>query len=137
MKGLIEWNISQMQLKTHFKHFVIIYIQLNKRYCLRQKQLHFSLSFFMMNNLHFIFIFSTFILIAGHQMNGTDLNTAKIKDTHPMSTAWSCLPVFGFCGTLLNSFVLYIGYSERQTFIKPVNAMIWSVNHFKNSYTTL
>ena len=77
------------------------------------------------------------MLTAGKQMNSTDPTTAKIKNTHPMSAAWSCLPVFGFCGTLLNSFVLYIGYSERQTFIKPVNAMIWSVKHFKNSYTTL
>ena len=65
-----------------------------------------------MNKLLFIFILSAFILTAGKQINSSD--------------------VFGFCGTLLNSFVLYIGYSERQTFIKPVNAMIWSVKHLKN-----
>ena len=90
-----------------------------------------------MNKLLFILISSTFILTDGKHMNITDPTTVKIKNNHPMSAAWSCLPVFGFCGTLLNSFVLYIGYSERQTFIKPVNAMIWSVKHFKNSYTIL
>ena len=90
-----------------------------------------------MNNLLFILILSTFILTAGKQMNSTDPTTAQIKNIHHMSAAWSCLPVFGFCGTLLNSFVLYIGYSERQTFIRPVNAMIWSVKHFKISYLLL
>ena len=42
-----------------------------------------------------------------------------------MSFAWSLQLLIGSCGTLLNSFVLYMGYVERQTFIRPVNAMIW------------
>ena len=54
------------------------------------------------------------------------------KSNHPMFFAWSLQPLIGICGTLLNSFVLYMGYVERQTFIRPVNAMIWyvSVNFF-------
>ena len=53
------------------------------------KELHFSLSFFVMHNLLFILILSTFMLTAGKQMNSTDPTTAKIKNTHPMSAAWS------------------------------------------------
>ena len=45
-----------------------------------------------------------------------------------MSFAWSLQPLVGISGTLLNSFVLYMEYGERQTFIRPVNAMIWYVS---------
>ena len=51
------------------------------------------------------------------------------KSEHPMSTAWSSLYMVGFFGTLLNSFFLYVAYGERQTFIKPVSAMIWLVGY--------
>ena len=44
-----------------------------------------------------------------------------------MSLAWSLQPLIGLFGTLINSFVLYMGYCERETFIRPVNAMIWYV----------
>ena len=45
-----------------------------------------------------------------------------------MSFAWSLQPLMGLCGTLLNSFFLFMQYGERQTFIRPVNAMIWYVS---------
>ena len=51
------------------------------------------------------------------------------KSNHPMSFAWSLQLLNGLCGTLLNSFVLYMGYVERQTFIRPVNAMIWYMSY--------
>ena len=51
--------------------------------------------------------------------------TLNNETNHKMTTAWMFNPIFGLFGTLLNSFILYIFYSERQTFIKPVNAMIW------------
>ena len=47
------------------------------------------------------------------------------ETNHKMTTAWMFNPIFGVFGTLLNTFILYIFYSERQAFIKPVNAMIW------------
>ena len=81
----------------------------------------------MMNNSLFILILSTLNLSASaSKMNCSD--PAK-KSEHPMSTAWSSLYLVGFCGALLNSFVLYVGYGERQTFIRPVSAMIWLVGY--------
>ena len=50
-----------------------------------------------------------------------------MKNDHPLSFAWSLQPLMGICGTVINSFVLYMQYCERQTFIRPVNAMIWYV----------
>ena len=55
------------------------------------------------------------------------LEEANQKSKHPMSFAWSLQPMIGIFGTFINSFVLYMGYCERATFIRPVNAMIWYV----------
>ena len=66
---------------------------------------------------------SAFFITAANSLNETNLG--RQKSNHPMSFAWSLQPLIGICGTLLNSFVLYMGYVERQTFIRPVNAMIW------------
>ena len=49
----------------------------------------------------------------------------KRKSDHRMALAWAFNPIFGLIGTCLNSFILYMFYTERQTFIKPINAMIW------------
>ena len=56
-----------------------------------------------------------------------EANFGSQKSKHPMSFAWSLQPLIGIFGTFINSFVLYIGYCERATFIRPVNAMIWYV----------
>ena len=64
-----------------------------------------------------------FLLTAASPMNET--YPGHQKSQHPMSFAWSLQPLVGISGTLLNSFVLYMEYGERQTFIRPVNAMIW------------
>ena len=56
-----------------------------------------------------------------------EANFGKQKSKHPMSFAWSLQPLIGIFGTLINSFVLYMGYCEREAFIRPVNAMIWYV----------
>ena len=68
---------------------------------------------------------SAFFITAANSLNETTLG--RQKSNHPMSIAWSLQPLIGIYGTLLNSFVLYMGYVERQTFIRPVNAMIWCV----------
>ena len=47
------------------------------------------------------------------------------KSYHRMALAWAVHPIFGVIGTFLNSFILYMFYTERRTFIKPINAMIW------------
>ena len=75
----------------------------------------------------FIHILTSVFLITG----ATPLNETNVghqKNQHPMSFAWSLQPLMGLCGTLLNSFVLFMQYGERQTFIRPVNAMIWYVS---------
>ena len=58
---------------------------------------------------------------------GAENSTGLEQDEthHKMSFAWIVNPILGMIGTLLNSFILYIFYSERQTFIKPVNVLIW------------
>ena len=56
-----------------------------------------------------------------------EANFDSQKSKHPMSFAWSLQPMIGIFGTFINSFVLYMGYCERATFIRPVNAMIWYV----------
>ena len=57
-----------------------------------------------------------------------EANFGNQKSKHPMSFAWSLHPLIGIFGTIINSFVLYMGYCERETFIRPVNAMIWYVH---------
>ena len=52
-------------------------------------------------------------------------DSSSKKSEHRMALAWSFNPIFGLIGTFLNSFILYMFYTERQTFIKPINAMIW------------
>ena len=71
-----------------------------------------------------------FSLTAASPLNET--YPGHLKSQHPMSFAWSLQPLVGISGTLLNSFVLYMEYGERQTFIRPVNAMIWYVFQFKS-----
>ena len=56
-----------------------------------------------------------------------EANFDSQKSKHPMSFAWSLQPMIGIFGTFVNSFVLYMGYCERETFIRPVNAIIWYV----------
>ena len=68
---------------------------------------------------------TAFSIADANPLNET--NPGQQKSDHPMSYAWSLQPLIGICGTMLNSFVLYMGYCERQTFIRPVNAMIWYV----------
>ena len=67
--------------------------------------------------------FMAFSMADANPLN--DTTPGRQKSNHPMSFAWSLQPLIGIYGTLLNSFVLYMGYVERQTFIRPVNAMIW------------
>ena len=69
--------------------------------------------------------FSAFSITDANPLNETTPDPDRQKSNHPMSFAWSLQPLIGICGTVLNSFVLYMGYCERQTFIRPVNAMIW------------
>ena len=57
-----------------------------------------------------------------------EANFDNKKSKHPMSFAWSLQPLIGLFGTFINSYVLYMGYCERATFIRPVNAMIWYVS---------
>ena len=47
------------------------------------------------------------------------------KSDHKMAMVWALNPIFGLIGTFLNGFILYMFYTERQSFIKPINAMIW------------
>ena len=68
---------------------------------------------------------SALMVTAASPLNETNLGHQKSQ--HPMSFAWSLQPLIGISGTLLNSFVLFMQYGERQTFIKPVNAMIWYI----------
>ena len=57
--------------------------------------------------------------------NNSGSSFEKKKSDHRMAVAWAFNPIFGLIGTFLNSFILYMFYTERQTFIKPINAMIW------------
>ena len=57
--------------------------------------------------------------------NNSSSGFEKRKSDHRMALAWAFNPIFGLIGTCLNSFILYMFYTERQTFIKPINAMIW------------
>ena len=52
-------------------------------------------------------------------------NSSDLRKQHWMSFAWTFNPIIGLTGTILNSFILYIFYSERQIFIKPINSLIW------------
>ena len=70
-----------------------------------------------------LFIMILSLPTVANEWNRSDLSDKKSE--HPMSGAWAHQPLIGLCGVILNSFVLYMGYCERQTFIKPVNAMIW------------
>ena len=63
------------------------------------------------------------LLLMLHIVNAE--KSIKNETNHKMTNAWMFNPIFGVFGTLLNTFILYVFYSERQTFIKPVNAMIW------------
>ena len=38
---------------------------------------------------------------------------------------WCLHPLLGLLGTIANSFVLYMFYIERDTFINSINVMIW------------
>ena len=83
----------------------------------------------MSSKTHEIFILiltATFSISVANPINET--NFCDKKNHHPMSFAWSVQPLMGLCGTLLNSFFLFMQYGERQTFIRPVNAMIWYVS---------
>ena len=52
-------------------------------------------------------------------------NSSHTRNNHRLSFAWTFNPIIGLVGTILNSFILYIFYSERQIFIKPINSLIW------------
>ena len=69
-------------------------------------------------------VLDVFLLLSMFHIMSAE-KTLNNETIHKMTTAWMFNPIFGVFGTLLNSFILYIFYSERQTFIKPVNAMIW------------
>ena len=57
--------------------------------------------------------------------NNSSQGIEKRKSDHRMALAWAFNPMFGLIGTCLNSFILYMFYTERHTFIRPINAMIW------------
>ena len=57
--------------------------------------------------------------------NHSSQGIEKKKSDHRMALAWAFNPIFGLIGTCLNSFILYMFYTERQTFIRPINAMVW------------
>ena len=84
-------------------------------------------NFRMSSKTHAVLMLTlTFLISGATPMNETDF--LDPKKHHPMSFAWSLQPLMGLCGTLLNSFFLFMQYGERQTFIRPVNAMIWYVS---------
>ena len=58
-------------------------------------------------------------------LNKSNSNSYQKKSDHRMALAWAFNPILGLIGTVLNSFILYMFYTERRTFIKPINAMIW------------
>ena len=58
-------------------------------------------------------------------LNNSNSNIYQKKSYHRMALAWAFNSIFGLIGTVLNSFILYMFYTERRTFIKPINAMIW------------
>ena len=58
-------------------------------------------------------------------LNKSNYNSYQKKSDHRMALAWAFNPILGLIGTILNSFILYMFYTERRTFIKPINAMIW------------
>ena len=58
-------------------------------------------------------------------LNNSVSNINQKKSDHRMAFAWAFNPILGLVGTVLNSFILYMFYTERRTFIKPINAMIW------------
>ena len=58
-------------------------------------------------------------------LNDSNFIIYQKKSDHRMALAWAFNPIFGLIGTVLNSFILYMFYTERRTFIKPINAMIW------------
>mgnify|MGYP001223883025 CR=1 FL=1 len=69
-----------------------------------------------------------FILMVGSTGAGNNYDGSRVKrkkSEHQMAMAWAINPIFGLIGTCLNGFILYMFYTERQTFIKPINAMIW------------
>ena len=54
------------------------------------------------------------------------LNTPEVK-SHPYSYLWLGWSLMGLIGTGLNSFVLSIFWTERQSLNTTVNTMIWYV----------
>ena len=71
-----------------------------------------------------VFSVSQHIVITMNETRAT--NTSELEQHHKMSIAWMFNPVIlGLIGTIINSFILYVFYSERQTFIKPINFLIW------------
>ena len=49
----------------------------------------------------------------------------KRNGEHQAATMWCLHPILGAIGTTTNSFVLYMFYIERHTFINSINVMIW------------
>ena len=67
----------------------------------------------------------TFVLDGISALNTSISNVNQKKADNRMALAWSLHPILGLIGTFLNSFILYMFYTERRSFIKPINAMIW------------
>ena len=83
----------------------------------------FKMAFVMMVRLRVLAYILTLNGISA--LNNSSSNIYQKKSDHRMALAWSFNPLFGLIGTVLNSFILYMFYTERRTFIKPINAMIW------------
>ena len=69
----------------------------------------------------------TFMLDGISAQNTSSSNVNQKKADNRMALAWALHPILGLIGTFLNSFILYMFYTERRSFIKPINAMIWYV----------
>ena len=57
--------------------------------------------------------------------NETKETSVRRNGEHPAATMWCLHPLLGLLGTIANSFVLYMFYIERDTFINSINVMIW------------
>ena len=48
----------------------------------------------------------------------------ELRSEHKLYYLWPLLSAFGMVGTVLNSYVLFVFYSERHSLVTSVNAMI-------------
>ena len=57
--------------------------------------------------------------------NGSEDIAERRNGEHKAASMWCLHPILGILGTSTNSFVLYMVYIERNTFISSINVMLW------------